>query len=1019
MGELTIRRNRGFAVPPYQGTAKTEKKAAAGQAQSVSRTTGFAVSETLRQLMSRVSQAENQSRESRRTLQTGEAVLDEVQDRLGRLAELAEKAAGGGASDRAALQAELEQLRGEIDRMTGAALAGDTPLFLDGELGVEDGGAALLDAIMGETSAAEENVRSLPDWLLKGIAQGDITPERLLAALGLDQTAAGPEILAAILGRPLDGNYTAGYLAALYLGAVIAGGSTDSIDPEQAMEGLRQLLEKVAEGLTPDEAIEQLTNGEFTSFEDFQNQFISGTAPGLQDFLVELLLGEGGSQLLTGPALLAYLAGLEGMNLDLLMSLLTNLQSGETSLEADAAGLAEQSGPDAAAGRASVLQLGSMQVMGADLSGVSFDAASGLLTIGGTADVTVQGTGQGGQAILLTGSGSVTLQQADVSTLTIASPDARIFSAGRTALGEVRLQTGAALTLGGGGLLSVGGFRGDGTNVLRLSGGAVVLTEKNSQTLAELGIPVLVEGPVSLAARASRVRDPGGRALTPMDVVWKTLLPGFSAVTSLTLDGKQTRLALSARELPDPIRLWLAKGDSSHGSPIHALTVRGRDEFGRPRTRYAYLLWNQREGSFQETAMYPNPFTVTGGEEGTDWVYEEESHTLRILSNQVTAIAGGAGTDANQTPFSGRIALADGIGDVTLTLGGVACRVSSGRAFCLGRENHVKLLLQSGSSNHFESGEGFAGISLGDGASLEIDCAKTGSTRDPAGVLTAAGGEGGAGIGRDSDAGRDRTSRILIRGGVITAVGAGGGAGIGAGKRSPMGPVPITGGAVTATGGKGGAGIGAALGARAGDISIRGGTIAAEAACHAAAIGAGVQGESGNILITGTARIIKALGGDPGADIGACLLGGCGKVDITGGADIGGAKLRPRSGVTLRMGEESVTLPQFRLSARTLCLDKISVSTRESARIAAMTIEADRRWVSRVQSAYGALYGRLEQNGLRSVYQYISITRVPVRDAASAGALLADMRQAIPLPASQAMQIHSGRGMEDVRQLLR
>ena len=114
-----------------------------------------------------------------------------------------------------------------------------------------------------------------------------------------------------------------------------------------------------------------------------------------------------------------------------------------------------------------------------------------------------------------------------------------------------------------------------------------------------------------------------------------------------------------------------------------------------------------------------------------------------------------------------------------------------------------------------------------------------------------------------------------------------------------------------------------------------------------------------------------------------------------------------------------MTLPQFRLSARTLCLDKISVSTRESARIAAMTIEADRRWVSRVQSAYGALYGRLEQNGLRSVYQYISITRVPVRDAASAGALLADMRQAIPLPASQAMQIHSGRGMEDVRQLLR
>ena len=114
-----------------------------------------------------------------------------------------------------------------------------------------------------------------------------------------------------------------------------------------------------------------------------------------------------------------------------------------------------------------------------------------------------------------------------------------------------------------------------------------------------------------------------------------------------------------------------------------------------------------------------------------------------------------------------------------------------------------------------------------------------------------------------------------------------------------------------------------------------------------------------------------------------------------------------------------MTLPQFRLSARTLCLDKISVSTRESARIAAMTIEADRRWVSRVQSAYGALYGRLEQNGLRSVYQYISITRVPVRDAASASTLLEDTRQSILLQSSQAMSTHSRRDAGDVRQLLR
>ena len=142
-------------------------------------------------------------------------------------------------------------------------------------------------------------------------------------------------------------------------------------------------------------------------------------------------------------------------------------------------------------------------------------------------------------------------------------------------------------------------------------------------------------------------------------------------------------------------------------------------------------------------------------------------------------------------------------------------------------------------------------------------------------------------------------------------------------------------------------------------------------------------------------------------------------MDITGGADIGGAKLRPRSGVTLRMGEETVTLPQFRLSARTLCLDKISVSTRESARIAAMTIEADRRWVSRIQAAYGALYNQLDQSfgGLYS--HYISLAEGMVRDNAAADTLLEDMRQSILLQPSQALHTHGRRGTEDVRQLLR
>ena len=100
---------------------------------------------------------------------------------MARLAELAEKAAGGGEEDRAALQKELTRLLGEIDRMAGSA-AGDKSLFLSGDP----------DAAVGADA--------LPAWLLNGIAQGAVSPERLLSALGLDQTASGADILAAIMG---------------------------------------------------------------------------------------------------------------------------------------------------------------------------------------------------------------------------------------------------------------------------------------------------------------------------------------------------------------------------------------------------------------------------------------------------------------------------------------------------------------------------------------------------------------------------------------------------------------------------------------------------------------------------------------------------------------------------------------------------------------------------------------------------------------------------------------------------
>lgn len=1016
MSELSISRDREISAARYRAAEKAgpaEKTAGGSQVRRTERSPGFTLSETLRQLLSGSSQAEGHIRESRRTLQSGEAVLAEVQENLSRMEELAREAAGEGSPDRDALQARLDQLRQEIDRIMRGA-SGGGQLFLEGE-GEDE---ALLYALLSDPAG-----QALPGWLTQGA--GSLTPDQLLSALGLDRSASGAEVLAAIAGGSLEEGSAAGYLAALYLGAVIAGG--ESADPRLALEGLRLLMEKVSQGVPADQAVAELTDGAFTGLSDFQAQFTGGTAPGLEAFLVDLLLTGDGALLLDAPLLPSLLEGLEGMNLELLMNLFSSA-GGETGETGEIVGEAPAVPPEAGEaqgrqapppeGEAAPLpsaDLGSLRASGQDLSGVSL--RGGVLTVSGPGDVALEAAGPDAPEILLTGSGTVTLRGVSVPALTVETAGARLVSQGENAVLALRLSPGAVLTLDGGGFLRAQSLEAGPAALLRLRPGAALEARKGEEPMGAAKLPVILEGPASLAVRADRVSDPRGRALDPFDVVWKALLPGWSAVTALAVDGRQVKTHLPGGELPALVRLWLGKGDGSQGYPVHSLAFWGRDGAGRLKTQYAYLRWSQQAGAFQEVSMYPNPFTVTGGEAGEDWVYEEASGTLRILTARVTAVSGGEGTDANQVPFCGRIALADGIGAMALTLGGVVCRVSSGRALSLGRENSVTLLLQDGAGSRFESGPGCAGISLGDGSCLRIDRAGSpGSRGVSAGSLTAAGGAGGAGIGRDSGAGRDRTARIIICGGEIHAAGAGGGAGIGAGKRGPMGSIVITGGVIEASGGMGGgAGIGGALAAPVGDISIQGGTISASAANQAAAIGAGIQGPCGDILITGTARIVKALGGNPGADIGACLFGECGKVLISGGADIGTARPWTKTGIALAMGEDTATLPQFRLSARALRLDGLSVATREQARAARRTVELDRRWVSRIQDAYGALYSQLEQSfsGL-----YGGQPERPVRDSSSAGALVTGMRQSILQEPSHVIRTHSRRTKECVWQLL-
>ncbi len=975
MGELNVRRNGILSVPKFQGTSKTEKKSSTSrtqQTQQVQRPTSPAaarVSETLQQLMSRVNQLERHLQEGRQTLQKGEAALAEVGDNLGKMESLARQAAGEGTVDRAALQAELEQLRGEIERIAQAGIKAG--FFQAGAAG--EGLDAMVDAILESLTTQQKDSQRLPSWLQTGLSGEAPDREALLSALGLKGDASSAELLAALGRLPLESSPSASYLASLYLGAVIAGGTpSGAVDPALAAEGLSRFLNAVAQGMTPDQAIELLTNGAFTSMADFQAQFTAGTAPGLDVFLTALLLG--GENTATMPSMLALMAGGGGGDLSMLMDLLAALGGSGDGLGA----LLDGSGKTGVAPQLDARSLGTLLASGQDLSGAVFDGEGNELSLNAAKNLILRSLvqGQQGPVLRLNGSGQVTLQQVNLPLLSADGAQVRLVSAGVNTLAQLQLGQGTVLTLDGRGLLQIGSLRGEAASVLRLTGGTVALTAAEAQSLAS----IVVDGPVSLlAARNLPVYNAQGKPLEPFDLLWKAILPQWSSVTALAVDGRQGQLALRDDQLAWA-RLWLLKENSSQGFPAHSILLRGRDQSGRPRTWSSFVRWNQGTGSFQEISMYPNPFTVTGGEEAQDWYYEEESQTLTILSAQVTAISGGSGTDANQQPFSGRILLADGLGPVTLTLEGVSCKVSVGRAFHLGKDNQVTLLLQRGTENIFESGAGCAGISLGDGTSLHIDQTKG---KGPDGTLSATGGDGGAGIGRDSGAGQAAAGSIVIRGGSVHATGTGGGAG-----------------------------IGGALGGPVGDIRIQGGTVSAQAACCAAAIGAGIQGACGDIVISGFAKVRKAQGGGPDGDIGGCLFGNCGQVRVSAGTDIGNAKLWTQRGLSIQMGESSVTLPRFRISAQSLRLEGVDLSTRQAAQAAVAGLTASRRWVARLQSSYGAMYGQLEQTyGLPTRYSGT------VRDVGEANSLLDDMQEF--LRNSSFFPLLTQGGMEDVGQLLR
>lgn len=854
-----IRWEQISAAAGRKQAAKTEKQAGGTPVkQAVPRE---AASLELKQLMGRINRAEAGVQTARQALQSGEAILAEVRDGLDRMEDLANRAAETGQPDREALQEELTQLKQEFARILGGE---GTGLF---SAGSASGGSAL---------------SQLPDWLLWAMADAP-DPSALLATLGLDGSASAGEIMSALSELPID-DPAAGYLAAVYLGSVIAGGVDGELDVSTAAQGLLRLLQAIQGGADPDQAVHDLTGGLFEGLEDFQQQFLEGLAPGMDTLLSDLLLGSGAAM----PDLMGLLSTGEGEEVDLLMVLLAALesadgQSGEA--EADAAKTPQTSATSQPASEAQNTPP-STSPDRAQTEAANNSANSAAPGIAPEARGPQINTDQTLHSLNLTSQAEAEVPQSGAARVTVETPQAQLRTRGEASLPELRFGERASLTLSASGLTHIGTVKGGPENVLRLKEGAFVMDD---QALA-LPMRVVIDGAVMLnAPRESRVFNAQGEPLEPWDLMWKEIFPDMNSLGSVVIDGRRASLALERSAQPDIMRLWLFKGDPSQGYPAHLVALEGRTRAGELATRYVYLQWSRMQQRFRQTSMFPNPFTVTGGEEDLDWRYEEESRTLRVLSSQVSAVTGGTGTDAMDRPFSGRLAFIDGIGQVELTLDGVVCQVPSGRACSLGRGNSVTLLLKPGTSSLFESGAGCAGISLGDGTSLCVDQVK--APGQPDGSLTAKGGAAGPGIGRDSGPGRERAASVIIRGGRVTTVD---GERISAGKGAPNGAL---------------AGLG--------------------------------------------------------------------------------------------------------VSARALKLDAMDISTSEAARDAVRQLSAGRRWVDRLQEAYRAVYGRLEQklNGLGSVRQYAKV----VRDGDEVGAMMWDMRQEL---LQSPMGAYSQWEMDDVDQLL-
>ena len=254
--------------------------------------------------------------------------------------------------------------------------------------------------------------------------------------------------------------------------------------------------------------------------------------------------------------------------------------------------------------------------------------------------------------------------------------------------------------------------------------------------------------------------------------------------------------------------------------------------------------------------------TVTGGQEGRDYKFEDD--VLRIDNGGAYVVSMANNAVATQERISIEAKEA-----VEFTLENVNINCSKKDFAALEINSSEKVTLELKGKNSLNSGSDCAGIELKNNANLVI-------TSSSGGQLDTHGGYFGAGIGGiNNTEGVTECSgnKVVIAGGIINAAGGSGGAGIGGSMSRDGCDVTVTGGILNATGKGGAAGIGGGIGGNGGSFTITGGKVKAVGSTAAAGIGGGLYTADDKIYTGGNGGTVVIKGGELTVIGKSCAIG--------------------------------------------------------------------------------------------------------------------------------------------------